>query len=77
MPLLAQPGAAWNYSIATDVLGHLVAVISGQAFGDFLRERVLRPLGMTDTDFHVPAEKLSRFAANYARGADGRPRADR
>ena len=73
MPLLAQPGAAWNYSIATDVLGHLVAVISGEAFDDFLRARVLRPLGMTDTDFHVPAEKLSRFAANYGRGADGRP----
>lgn len=74
LPLLAQPGAAWNYSIATDVLGHLVAVISGQPFGDFLRERVLRPLGMIDTDFHVPAEKLARFAANYARGADGKPR---
>lgn len=74
LPLLAQPGTAWNYSIATDVLGHLVAVISGQGFRDFLRSRVLLPLGMTDTDFHVPAEKISRFAANYARGADGRPR---
>ena len=60
-------------SIATDVVGHLVAVISGQDFGDFLRTRVLRPLGMADTDFHVPAEKLSRFAACYQRGADGRP----
>ncbi len=72
-PLLAQPGTAWNYSIATDVLGHLVAVISGQEFADFLRTRVLQPLGMMDTDFHVPAEKLSRFAACYQRGADGRP----
>jgi CubicO group peptidase (beta-lactamase class C family) len=74
LPLLSQPGREWNYSIATDVLGHLVAVVSGQEFGDFLRERVLGPLGMVDTDFHVPPEKLARFAANYARGPDGRPR---
>ena len=73
LPLLAQPGVAWNYSIATDVLGHLVAVVSGMDFADFMRARVLRPLGMVDTDFHVPAEKIGRFAALYARGADGRP----
>lgn len=72
LPLLAQPGAEWNYSIATDVLGHLVAVISGVPFGDFLRDRVIAPLGMADTDFHVPPEKLSRLAANYGRGPDGR-----
>src|SRR5688572_28581135 len=51
LPLLSQPGAEWNYSIATDVLGHLVAVISGRPFAQFLRERVIGPLGMTDTDF--------------------------
>ncbi|MCG7360935.1 beta-lactamase family protein [Roseomonas sp. ACRSG] len=73
LPLLAQPGRAWNYSIATDVLGHLVAVISGQDFGDFMRQRIIAPLGMTDTDFHLPEQKLSRFAACYARGQDGRP----
>ncbi|MBK3397555.1 MULTISPECIES: serine hydrolase domain-containing protein [Methylobacterium] len=72
LPLLAQPGAEWNYSIATDVLGHLVAVISGKSFDDFLRERIIRPLGMVDTDFHVPAEKISRFASNYALGEGGR-----
>ncbi len=71
VPLIAQPGRAWNYSVATDVLGHLVAVISGQSFESFLQDRVLGPLGMTDTGFHVPANKLSRFAANYGRGADG------
>ncbi len=71
LPLLAQPGRAWNYSIATDVLGHLVAVISGQSFEAFLHERLLGPLGMTDTDFFVPPDKLARFAANYGRGADG------
>jgi CubicO group peptidase (beta-lactamase class C family) len=71
LPLLAQPGAEWNYSIATDVLGHLVAVISGQSFERFLRERVIEPLGMIDTDFHVPPEKIGRFAANYAPGDNG------
>jgi CubicO group peptidase (beta-lactamase class C family) len=71
LPLLAQPGEAWNYSIATDVLGHLVATISGQPFEAFLHERVTAPLGMADTAFHVPPEKHGRFAANYARGAGG------
>jgi CubicO group peptidase (beta-lactamase class C family) len=70
-PLLAQPGTAWNYSIATDVLGHLVAVVSGQSFEGFLQERVIGPLGMVDTGFHVPAGKMPRFAANYVRGPDG------
>ena len=72
IPLLAQPGAEWNYSISTDVLGHLVAVISGKPFDQYLRERVTGPLGMIDTDFHVPADKLSRFAANYTRAGDDR-----
>jgi len=72
LPLLAQPGSAWNYSIATDVLGHLVAVLSGQSFERFLHDRVIAPLGMIDTAFQVPPDKLGRFAANYARGDDGR-----
>lgn len=71
VPLLSQPGAEWNYSIATDVLGHLVAVISGQSFDSFLHERVIAPLGMTDTAFTVAPEKRARFAANYTRGAEG------
>ena len=71
MPLLAQPGAAWNYSIATDVVGHLVAVLSGRPFGDFLQDRVIDPLGMVDTGFHATPAQLPRFAANYARGAEG------
>jgi CubicO group peptidase (beta-lactamase class C family) len=72
LPLLAQPGSEWNYSVATDVLGHLVAVISGEPFGEFLERRVIAPLGMVDTGFHVPAQKHARLAANYARGEDGR-----
>jgi CubicO group peptidase (beta-lactamase class C family) len=71
MPLLAQPGAEWNYSISTDVLGHLVAVISGQSFDSFMHERIIAPLGMNDTSFVVPQEKLPRFAANYMKGPDG------
>lgn len=68
LPLIAQPGREWNYSIATDVLGHLVAIIAGQPFEDFLRSRVLQPLKLVDTDFHVPEAKHPRLAANYARG---------
>ncbi len=65
VPLIAQPGTAWNYSVGMDVLGRLVEVISGQTFGDFLKERIFDPLGMVDTGFHVPADKINRFAANY------------
>lgn len=73
-PLISQPGAEWNYSLSTDVLGHLVAVISGLPFDQFLRERIIKPLDMRDTDFHVAADKLGRFAACYMRGEDGRPK---
>jgi CubicO group peptidase (beta-lactamase class C family) len=71
LPLLAQPGTAWNYSIATDVLGRLVEVISGQPFDVFLQTRVLAPLGMRDTGFRVTEGDLPRFAACYARGKGG------
>ncbi len=71
-PLIAQPGKAWNYSVATDVLGYLVEVISGQPFEKFLVEKVIKPLGMTDTDFFVPKDKHDRFAANYSAGAGGK-----
>jgi CubicO group peptidase (beta-lactamase class C family) len=71
-PLIAQPGKAWNYSVSTDVLGYLVEVISGQPFEKFLVEKVIRPLGMVDTDFFVPPAKHDRLAANYQRGTDGK-----
>ncbi len=67
LPLLAQPGAEWNYSIATDVLGHLVATVSGEPFGDFLQRRVIEPLGMVDTAFHVPAQKHGRLRRQLRR----------
>jgi len=67
LPLEFSPGTAWNYSVSTDVLGHLVQVISGQRFDDYLRDHITGPLGMVDTGFHVPDSEQSRFAANYAR----------
>jgi CubicO group peptidase (beta-lactamase class C family) len=72
LPLIAQPGKAWNYSVSTDVLGYLVEVVSGQPFEKFLAEKVIKPLGMVDTDFHVPKDKHERFAANYQVGPDGK-----
>ncbi len=72
MPLLFQPGTDWNYSVATDVLGRVVEVVSGCSFDEFLAARILRPLGMTDTTFHVGAEDADRLAALYTRGPDGR-----
>jgi len=71
-PLITQPGKAWNYSVATDVLGRLVEVISGEAFEKFLVEKVIKPLGMGDTDFFVPDSKHERFAANYQAGPGGK-----
>jgi CubicO group peptidase (beta-lactamase class C family) len=71
LPLIAHPGEAWNYSVATDVLGYLVEVVSGQTLEQFLRSRIFAPLGMSDTGFHVPDDKLERFAACYNRGPQG------
>jgi len=62
IPLLAQPGTRWSYSIAVDVQGYLVEKFSGQSFADFLRARIFEPLGMKDTAFYVPKEKVSRLA---------------
>lgn len=70
-PLIAQPGTEWNYSVSTDVLGYMVQVLSGVPFADYLREKVIKPLGMVDTDFYVPPEKLSRFSGNYSATAEG------
>ncbi|MEV1288202.1 serine hydrolase domain-containing protein [Micromonospora sp. NPDC049679] len=66
LPLLFQPGSAWGYSVATDVLGHLVEVISGQSLDEFFAERILGPLGMTDTRWWVEEGEGSRLAALYA-----------
>jgi CubicO group peptidase (beta-lactamase class C family) len=69
LPLSFHPGEAWQYSIATDVLSRVVEVVSGRNFDQFLRLRILNPLGMDDTGFYVPENKLHRLTAYYG-GAD-------
>lgn len=65
LPLEFSPGEAWNYSVSTDVLGYLIELLSGQSLAEFFQQRIFAPLGMHDTDFHVPAKKQARFAACY------------
>ena len=65
VPLDFSPGTAWNYSVAIDVLGYLVQKLSGMSFGEFLRTRLFKPLGMSDTAFDVPPDKTDRFTCCY------------
>jgi CubicO group peptidase (beta-lactamase class C family) len=65
LPLEFSPGTAFNYSVATDVLGHIVEIVSGMSLRDFFRIRLLTPLGMADTDFFVAEDKRERFATCY------------
>jgi len=69
LPLTYQPGASWEYSVATDVLGRVVEVVSGKTLDAFFKAHIYDPLGMTDTDFFVPDGKQGRLVAYY-RGAD-------
>lgn len=66
IPLLCQPGSAWNYSVSTDVLGRLVELWAGCSLEAFLHERIFEPLGMVDTAFAVAPENQARFAALYS-----------
>jgi CubicO group peptidase (beta-lactamase class C family) len=70
-PLLFHPGEKWNYSFATDVLGRLVEIWSGMSLREFFMERIFAPLGMHDSDFYCPQEKLDRLAMLYVPGRDG------
>jgi CubicO group peptidase (beta-lactamase class C family) len=65
LPLDFSPGQKWNYSVSIDVMGYLVQKLSGMSFGEFLRTRLFEPLGMTDTAFFCPPEKLDRFSSCY------------
>ncbi len=65
LPLLFSPGEKWEYSLGVDVLGRLVEVMSGKSLDEFLRVRVFEPLGMKDTYFYPPENKLDRLAAAY------------
>ena len=71
LPLEFDPGSAWNYSVATDVLGYLVGKISGIPFDEFLRQRIFEPLGMVDTAFYVGEDKAARLAECYVKSAAG------
>ena len=69
LPLSYHPGTSWEYSVATDVLGRVVEVVSGKSLDAFLKARILDPLGMTDTGFSVPEAQQGRLVAHYT-GAD-------
>ncbi len=68
MPLQFNPGSRWNYGVSTDVVGRLVEIISGQDLKSYFHEHIFKPLGMVDTDFGIPEEKIDRYATAY--GAD-------
>jgi CubicO group peptidase (beta-lactamase class C family) len=71
-PLLFQPGTEWNYSVATDVLGRVIEVASGQRLDEFFAARILGPLGMADTAFHLGDDGAGRLAALYTPGPGGK-----
>ncbi len=71
LPLVDDPGAAWTYSVSTDVLGRVVEVVSGQSLDAFFRERIFEPLGMRDTGFQVSGGKSDRLVAMVRRNAQG------
>ena len=73
LPLIAQPGSAWYYSHSTDVIGRVIEIVSGKTLGAFLDEQILKPLGMRDTAFYVPAEKSERLADAFPVDPDGGP----
>jgi len=70
IPLLHQPGERWHYSVSVDVQGYLVEKLSGQPFPEFLKQRIFEPLGMKDTAFYVPADKMNRFVSFYTYDKD-------
>src|SRR5947209_2632877 len=72
IPLDFSPGTAWNYSVSIDVLGYLVEKRSGISFGEFLQTRLFEPLGMNDTAFYVPSDKVERFTSCYQPESPGR-----
>jgi CubicO group peptidase (beta-lactamase class C family) len=71
LPLASHPGTVWRYSVAIDVLGYIVQVASGQPFDVFLKEKIFDPLGMLDTAFWVPPEKVDRLSAVYGPAESG------
>jgi len=72
LPLNAQPGTEWHYSIAVDIQGYIVQKLSGMPFEEYLDKHIFKPLGMVDTSFYVPKEKLSRLAQVYTYDKQGK-----
>ena len=72
LPMFAEPGTLWRYSVAADIQGYIVEKLSGQSLPDFMQSRIFQPLGMTDTAFYVPDAKLGRLAALYDADATGK-----
>src|ERR1700721_137047 len=72
LPLNAQPGSEWHYSISVDIQGYIVQKLSGMPFDEFLEKRIFKPLGMVDTAFYVPKEKLNRFAQMNSYDKEGK-----
>ena len=74
LPLEFSPGKKWNYSVSTDVLGYLVEQVSGQSLDEYFKKNIFEPLGMEDTDFECPDDKLSRLASLYEYNQSGQPK---
>lgn len=70
LPLMFHPGGKWHYSVATDVVGYLVEVLSDKPLADFMQDKIFDPLGMVDTAFHIDPSKLSRFCTLYGKTPD-------
>jgi CubicO group peptidase (beta-lactamase class C family) len=73
LPLAYQPGTTWNYSMSTDVLGRIVEVVSGVPFDQFIADRIVKPLRLSDTGFYVAEEKAGRVAQPQVDPATGKP----
>ena len=65
LPLAFQPGAKWRYSVGHDVIARIVELVSGKTYGDYMKQNIFDPLGMDDTGFYVPEDKLDRYCAEY------------
>ncbi|MCX6046034.1 MAG: serine hydrolase [Chloroflexi bacterium] len=71
IPLAHQPGTRWRYSVATDVLGHIIEIIAGMPLDQFFAEKIFQPLGMNDTHFSVPSTEVKRFTTVYTTTESG------
>ena len=71
LPLIRQPGSGWHYSVSTDLLGVIVARAGNKSLPEFMKSRIFEPIGMVDTAFFAPSEKLHRLSVGYARASSG------